>query len=107
MTITRARGSVRSREATSSRHALSTLFRRARFRGKPPEVQVTASGLATAMAFMRTGQSDEAVPPRPSETRTVTVADAGGVIPVLSKVAAAPVPVQRPAEALHPEVRGS
>ena len=73
----------------------------ARFRGKPPDVQVTASGFATATAFMRTGQSDEAVPPRPSETRTVTVADAGGVMPVLSKVAVAPVPVTRPAEALH------
>src|SRR6185503_15365505 len=70
-TITRLRGSALRREATSSRQALSTLFRRARLRGKPPDVQVTAS-----TAFLISGaveQLDSAVPPRPSETRTVQV----------------------------------
>jgi len=75
---------VRSREATSSRHALSTLFSRARFLGKPPEMQVTVSTTGFSGPPMRTVQVDSAVPPRPSETRTVMVTVAGGVTPVLS-----------------------
>src|SRR6266852_880872 len=98
--ITRLRGSCRRREATSSRHALSTLFRRARLRGKPPEVQVIASAL-TSGARVRTLQVDCAEPPRPSETRTVMVAEEPGAMPVLSKVTDAPVPTMRPAVVLH------
>ncbi len=43
MITTRPRGSCLRREATSSRHALSTLLRRALFAGNPPDVQVIAS----------------------------------------------------------------
>ena len=93
-TITRLRGSPCRRVATSSRQALSTLLRRARLRGKPPEMQVVTSA---TRAPMRTEQLDSAVPPRPSETRTVTVMVAGGVTPVVSSVASAPVPEMRPA----------
>src|SRR6185369_1000169 len=101
MMITRLRGSCRRREATSSRHALSTLLRRARFRGKPPEVHVMASARATAGARRRTLQVVVAEPPRPSETRRVIVADEPGVMPVLSKVTDAPLPTMRPALVLH------
>src|SRR5258708_805764 len=99
MITTRARGSDFSREATSSRHALSTLFRRSRFAGNDPAVQVTAGG---AFGFSTLNvHFDSAVPPRPSETRTVTVADEPGSTPVESQVALAPVPDTLPALADH------
>src|SRR5438552_9917439 len=100
MTITCAPGSALSRWAMSSRHALSTLLRRDRFRGNPPARQEIAS--AGRVGSRRpTAQSDDVVWPWPSETRTVIVAVAGGVVPAESKVAVDPLPVTRPAVVLH------
>src|SRR5262245_47195586 len=99
--MTRLRGSCLRREATSSRQALSTLFRRDRFRGNPPDTQTTASGFGASTFPMLTGQVDCADPPRPSDTLTVMVAEAGGVMPVLSKVTEEPVPTTLPAVVLH------
>ena len=81
---------------------MSTLLRRARLRGNPPATHEMASTRAGAAgAFMRTGQVASASMPRPSDTRTRMVADAGGVMPVDSKLTVAPVPAMRPAVALH------
>src|SRR5262245_20317314 len=96
----RLRGSWRRREATSSRQALSTLFRRARLRGKPLEGQVMGLGACGVGAERRTEQVDSAVPPRPSDTRTVTVIELA-VTPVVSRVTFAPSPVMRPALGVH------
>src|SRR4029453_6241550 len=95
--MTRLRGSLRSLLATSSRHALSTLFSRARLRGKPPDVQVTASGFAFSGQRTRTVSVALAVPPRPSETCTVTVIVVSQATPPVSSVVFAPEPVTRPA----------
>src|SRR5262249_7854619 len=94
---TRLRGSCASLLATSSRQALSTLLRRARLRGDPPDVQVTASGFGFSGHFTRTLSLADAVPPRPSETCTVTVMVVPQGTPAVSSVASAPVPVTRPA----------
>src|SRR5262252_6682890 len=104
--MTRLRGSALSREATSSRQALSTLLRRARLRGKPPEVQVTASGFCS-FCSTRIVQVDCAVPPRPSEAVTVTVTGVPEATPELSKLASEPLPVTRPALAVQEYVRAS
>src|SRR5437667_11301512 len=102
MIVTVARGSADSRCATSSRHALSTFVSRDRLRGKPPARHDTASALGGgATAAIATEQSEAAVWPWSSDTRTVIVAFAGGVAPVKSKAAVDAVPTTRPALALH------
>src|SRR5262245_54134779 len=93
-------GSERRREATSSRQALSTLLRRARLRGKPPDRQVNGSGFL-AGSLTTTVHTDVAVPPRPSEAVTVTFTLVPEATPVESNVASAPEPVTRPALAVQ------
>src|SRR6202795_4276472 len=100
MTITCDRGSALSRSAMSSRHALSTLLRRDRSRGTPPARQEIASA-GFAGTRRATSLLHDAVWLWPSETRTVMVAVAGGVAPVKSSVALAPVPDTRPAVVLQ------
>src|SRR5262245_25550920 len=97
---TRLRGSCFRRVATSSRQALSTLLRRSRFLGNPPEVQVMASAFTSGALMLRLQVAD-AEPPRPSETRTVIVEDEPGAMPAVSQVTAGPVPTMRPAVAFH------
>src|SRR5262245_57757981 len=85
------------RAATSSRQALSTLFRRERLRGKPAETQVTvlAAWVIALAASTLTWQRAWAPPPRPSSTAKVAVSTPGGM-PAVSEVASLPCPVIRP-----------
>src|SRR5690242_19371230 len=100
MTTTCARGSALSRCAMSSRHALSTLVRRDRFLGNPPaRHEIDSAGRVGSRR--RTDWVHDVVWPWPSETRTVMTVVAGGVAPVKSNVAVAPVPDTRPAVALQ------
>ena len=60
-------------------------------------MQVTASGFGCAGQITLTVSVAEAVPPRPSETVTVTVMVVPQGTPVVSSLASAPLPVTRPA----------
>src|SRR5688572_27969271 len=106
MMTTVLRGSWRRRLATSSRQALSTLFRRSRFGGKPPAVQVEVVAGAAGPGTL-TGQLAEPMPLRPSDTRTVMFEDEPADMPALLKVTAGPLPDTLPADALHSYVSGS